>query len=175
MIIIFDLGFDKFIIHARFYEGDVTIFVDGVQNTNSYALDFYAHYGKLNKRILYNKAGKLLTKVKSHAVYIKDIYVSNQNNSNGKIFLFELLKCIVKINKIYPINKIYGFLSPFDFDKWRKLIYFYSNLENHTSEYIDFPIALHFQLRDYELSKFLSKIECYKNEKIYFDIFINYN
>lgn len=49
VIFIFDLGFDKFIIHTRFCEGDVTIFVDGVQNTDSYVLDFYAHYGKLNK------------------------------------------------------------------------------------------------------------------------------
>lgn len=160
-------------ITSCFYEGKVTIFIDYYKIRNYQCLDLYAHYGTLNKKIFSNKAGKILTEIKNDTVYITDFNVNIENHNNGKILFFELIKIIIfEISN--PIKKVSGFLSPIDFNNWIKLIYFYNHLDSYVSQYINVPISLDFDLRDYKIHDFISKINNYKTQEIYFDILIIY-
>ena len=117
--------------------------------------------------------GYIYTSIHSHLVYIKEFSSKYENRGYGKNLFGILIDYIYQINKIYPIEKIYGFMPSLYIENKKKLIYFYS----HLSDYINNSnnnVKLEFKLRNYELSELKEHLSDYNDINIYFDFFITY-
>lgn len=133
----------------------------------AYKIDFCGHRKGLSVAYIY-------ADFCDNHVYIVDCRSKLENLGIGKEMFNILFQCIFVVNKTYPITKICGFLSPKDFDHWDKLIYFYGSLNEYIISNSKLPIRLDFRLRKYTISDLLLNMTKYRNENIYFDIFITY-
>lgn len=172
---LFDINILKNIsFHNQFSYGDVTVFGSLIDYPNRVAFDLYAYKGNLTQKPLDRSIAVIYTEIKDNFIYIIDSFSQTEDSKNGRKMFYNLLECIILLNKVYPISKIHGFLSPYDFDHWDKLLHFYSNLDKYVSSQNDIPVKLNFELRKYTISEFVSAIDKHKNENIYFDIYITY-
>lgn len=174
-ISIFDTSILKEIsFHNQFGCDDVTVFGFLRDYWNRVSFDLYAYKGNLTKKPMDRSIAFIYTEIKNNSVYIIDVQSKIEDSGNGRKIFYDLLNCIILVNKVYPISKMYGFLSPEDFDHWDKLLYFYNSLDKYVTMQNDLPIKLDFKLREYIISDLVINMNKYCNDRIYFDIYITY-
>lgn len=172
---IFDISIlNNISFHNQFSCGDVTVFGSLIDYPNKVAFDLYAYKGNLTQKPLARNIAVIYTEIKDNFIYIIDSFSQTEDSKNGRKMFYDLLKCIILVNKVYHISKIWGFLSPYDFNHWDKLLHFYSNFDKYVSSQNDIPVKLNFKLRKYTIQEFISNMDKYKYENIYFDIYITY-
>lgn len=167
--------FSKIVFHDIFSCGEVTTFCSfNDYYPNKVIFDMYTYQGTLLYKPRKPSVGYINAEFRDNHIYIIDCRSIIENNGNGKKMFYNFLKCIISVNEAYPLSKMCGFLSPKDFDDWNKLFRFYRTLGEYIKTSTDLSINLDFQLRDYSISKFTSNLERLQNERIYFDIYLNY-
>ncbi|MCR4795826.1 MULTISPECIES: hypothetical protein [Ruminococcus] len=113
------------------------------------------------------------TQIDNNTITIDEFQSRYSRRGNGTKLFEILIDYIYQINTIYPIKRIKGYLTRFNFDRWEGLIYFYSHLSNYiNSRYSN--MRLDFKLRDYELSDFKDNLSNYKGNDIHFNYYITY-
>ena len=113
------------------------------------------------------------TRINDNYIIINEFQSRYSRNGNGTKLFEILIDYIYQINTIYPIKRIDGYLTKFNFDRWKGLIYFYSHLSDYINSHYN-NVSLEFKLRDYELSDFKDNLSHYEGNDIHFNYHITY-